>query len=469
MYGTALCSLSFMITVTASASGTLADNTLTAEIKRQLSGKIQMLNYPRSVLRFYTHNTFQAAWVKPQNGTGPTWQGMLMLDCVMAFGLSHDDYHPKELTYELLHNILDTPGKVNIVEQARYDIVMTDAVITLMNHLHYGKLNPDYSQDKIDNALNEKFRADQYLVNVLGQKDLMMAIADVQPKAKLYVDLQHRMQLLKGKYQDDCYEVPEAEVRKVAINMERLRWASIEEGNYILINIPSYTLTYYRPDTAYQFKVIVGKPTNPTPTLRSAVTYFTTGPEWKVPAKIFVKELLPKAMADTAYLEDNHYAIYDKKGNYIDATKAQLAAVKKSPGNYYARQSAGCDNALGAVVFRFANPYDVYLHDTPEQRLFNKAERDFSHGCIRVEQAGKLGKLLLQNDHAENLAGIFAKAMTRYQNKTFKLKTPVPLHITYLTCAIDEWGLVTTYKDIYNLDRGLEMALYNISEPVSLQ
>jgi len=469
VWALSFCSLLFMITIKTSAQNRSSNYTLAAEIQRQLNGKAKALNYPQSVLRFYTHNNFQPAWIKPQSGTGQTWQGMLMLDCVMAFGLSHDDYHPKELTYDLLHNILDTPGKVQIGEQARYDIIMTDAVITLLNHLHYGKLNPDYPSHKIDNGLDKKFLADNYLVDALAQKDLMTAIADVQPKTKLYIDLQHRMQLLKGKYQDDCYEVPEAEVRKIAINMERLRWADIEESTYILINIPTYTLTYQLPDTAYQFKVIVGKPTNPTPTLRSAINYFTTGPEWKVPAKIFAKELLPKAMADTGYLENNHYAIYDKSGKYVGASKSQLAAIKKNPGNYYARQSAGCDNALGAVVFRFANTYNVYLHDTPEQRLFNKADRDFSHGCIRLEQADKLGKMLLQNDHAANLVGSFTKAMTRYQTKTFKLKAPVPLHITYLTCAIDEWGLVTNYTDIYNLDKSLEMALYNVSEPLSLR
>lgn len=450
------------------AKAQITGNELNAEIKKQVYAGNETLVYPRSVLRYYTQSDFQSTWIKPQNGMGPTWQAMLVLDCVMAFGLSHDDYHPKQITYSLLHDILDTPGKVDLRTQATFEITLTDALITLMNHLHYGKLNPEYPAGKIDNGIGLKFKADAYMAEMISKKNLITAIADVQPKMKLYVDLQRRMQLLKGKYQDDCYEVPESEVRKIAINMERLRWAGIEGDNYILINIPTYTLTFQRPDTAYQFKVIVGRPDNPTPTLHSAISHFTTGPEWKVPAKIFARELLPKAMADTAFFENNHYAVYDKKGKYISTNKEAVAQIKKNPASYYARQSAGCDNSLGAVVFRFSNPYDIYLHDTPEQQLFNWVERNFSHGCIRVEKAAALGTLLLKNDDATNLTTVFIKALAAYQTKTFRLKTPVPLSIVYITCDVNDWGLVT-YKDIYNLDRSLEMALYNVSEPLSLR
>jgi len=74
---------------------------------------------------------------------------MLMLDCVLQFGLSHDDYHPKELSYDLLHNILEKPGQVSAADKAKYDILLTDALVTFMNHLHYGKLNPDFPLPKL--------------------------------------------------------------------------------------------------------------------------------------------------------------------------------------------------------------------------------------------------------------------------------------------------------------------------------
>lgn len=436
------------------------DKFLSAEIKKQLTAKEISLFYPKSVLKFYRQNDFQPAWIKPQGGMGPTWQAMIMIDCVLQFGLSHDDYHPKELTYGKLHDILDTPGKVKTREEARYEILLTDAVVTLMNNLHYGKLNPNYSAIKIDNGLPGKFNAGEYLTAAIKQKDVMAAIAAVQPQNKLYEAMQGRMHLLKGIYADDCYEIPEAEVRKIAINMERLRWQMMDEGTYVHVNIPSYTLQFHQPDTTYSFKIIVGRSANPTPTLQSTISYFTTAPEWKVPSKIFIKELLPKAVADKDYLENNNYSIYDKNGSYLIPSIATLSFIRKRPYGYYARRSSGCENALGSVVYRLSDYDDIFLHDTPKQWLFKKQKRDMSHGCIRIEKAEEFGVLLLMNDGALSKIPAFRKAVTNYQKQTFKLKKPVAVHITYLTCEIKE-GEMITYEDIYNLDKSLEMALYN--------
>lgn len=373
----------FLLGAVLSACGQVPNNDLTKEIQKQVKAQKAAFSYPKSVLRYYKQHNFQSAWIKPQNGTGPTWQAMLTLDCVMAFGLSHDDYHPKLLTYALLHHILDTPGKVDVKTQAKFEVMLTDAIITLMNHLHYGKLNPDYPAAKIDQGTTVQFKADEYLSTLIGQKDLITAIADVQPKNKWYASLQYRMQLLKGKYQDDCYEVPETEVRKIAINMERLRWAGVEGNNYIMINVPTFTLTYQQPDTAYQFKVVVGKPDTPTPALSTTISYFR----------------------------------YDT-----------------------------------ALLLPLTNSKSIDLQDTTEKGIAKR--------YIRVEQAAKLGELLLKNDGQ--------KAGTIHQNQTFKLKSPVPLHITYITCAVGDYGLVI-YKDIYNQDKALETALYNINGPLGLK
>ena len=137
-------------------------------------------------------------------------------------------------------------------------------------------------------------------------------------------------------------------------------------------------------------------------------------------------------------MENNHFAIYDEKGNYIEPNKEKLSAVRKNIAKYHLRQSAGCDNSLGLIVFRFPNVYDIYLHDTPEQKLFKKQQRDYSHGCIRVERAGQFADLLLTNDGAKSKIGAVHKAMAAYQNKTFTLKKPVPISVTYLTCEVDK-------------------------------
>jgi len=439
-----------------------ADNTLSTEIQRQLLGNGLNLYYPNSVKKFYQNTNFISPWIKPQSGTGRTWQAMLMIDCVLQFGLSHDDYHPHELAYPELHHILENPGTISIEKQARFDIMLTDAIINFINNLHFGKLNPDFPPVKVDNATTG-FSAVAVLTGALGQSDFMTAIGNAQPKSKEYADMQDHMRQWTGQYTGDCYEVPESSIRKLAINMERLRWAGVDSGAYIQINIPSYTLSLYEADSTYNFKVVVGKPENPTPALQSQISYFTTAPEWKVPNKIFRKELLPKAIADSAYFDNNHYSLYDNTGKYIEPTKANLLLIKQTPRKYRATQSAGCDNALGTVVFRFPNIYDVYLHDTPEQQLFKKESRDFSHGCIRVENAENLAALLLKYDNAANKIPQLRKAISNFQNLNFNLTKPVPIKITYLTCIVKE-GVVIDYKDIYDLDNRLEMIFYNATQ-----
>lgn len=442
------------------------DSIIVAEIQRQLKGSQLNLHYPKTVNRLYRDNKFKCLWVHPQKGEGEAWQAMLLIDCVKQFGLSHADYHPKELLYDQLHDILDTTKKVNISKQARFEIMLTDAIITFINNLHYGKLNPYFTTAQIDMGNINGFNPEAALINALTEKDFVTAIAAVQPKSKEYHDLQYHMRKLTGLLQGDCYEIPEADVRQMAINMERLRWANIQGNGYIHINIPSYTLMFHQPDTNYRFKVIVGKPGNPTPTLSSEIKYFTTAPEWNVPANIFRKEILPKAMRILDYLENNNISIYNKKGEYIKPSKANLKQIILNSAGYYARQSSGCDNALGQVVFRFDNPFNVYLHDTPEKQLFDKKDRAFSHGCIRVEQALKLADLILTNDGSAGKIKTMRQAANAYKKQSFTLKRALPIKITYLTCIVDE-GVLTKFKDVYDLDNSLEMALYGVESPLT--
>lgn len=445
------------------------DSRISAQLSAQLAidAKETGLYFPLSVKRFYIKNGFQPAWIKFQDGMGHTWQAMLMLDCVLQFGLAHADYHPYELSYDSLHIMMEEPDKLGPDVKARFDIVLTDAMITFMNHLHYGKFNPDYIPERIDRGQEIPFQAENKLGEVLLDRDLMSAVADVQPKNKQYQELQEYMRLVKGQYVGDCYETPEADVRLAAINMERLRWANLGEIPYLHINIPSYALNLHEPDSVYTFKVIVGKPENPTPSLSSAIGYFTTAPDWKVPQKIFIRELLPKALQQTSFFQDHNYMVYDKSGSPVEINSLKLKAISKNPSGYSLRQSSGCDNALGAVVFRFPNSFDVYLHDSPDQKLFNREVRSLSHGCIRVQKAAELATLLLRYDGSSAQIPLMRRNVDRYLRSNFILKKPVPIKITYITCAMKDGELVR-YKDIYRLDKLLENKLYNIPGQLAL-
>jgi murein L,D-transpeptidase YcbB/YkuD len=302
------------------------DKKLSDQIFAQLtvSGKTQGLGYPASVKRFYGANNFQPVWVKPQSGMGTTWQAMLMLDCVLQFGLAHADYHPYELSVDSLHTMLEKPSKLSWYDKARFEIVLTDAMITFMNHLHYGKFNPRYLPERIDQGRNITFLAVEKLKEALLEKDFMQTIIDVQPKNTAFRELQEYMHLAKGQYTDDCYEFPEADIRLAAINMERLRWLDVDQVPFLHINIPSFELKLVEPDSTYVFKVIVGKLKQSTPSGQSAIGYFTTGLDWKVPQNIG---------SFLVYLHNSpNHQLFDKKASvpghgYIRVQKASTLAA----------------------------------------------------------------------------------------------------------------------------------------------
>jgi murein L,D-transpeptidase YcbB/YkuD len=188
-----------------------------------------------------------------------------------------------------------------------------------------------------------------------------------------------------------------------------------------------------------------------------------TGPDWNIPQKIFNKELLPKAIKNHRFLENNHIAVYDKQENYIAINTKSLTQIRKDPSQFHAKQSPGCDNALGKVVFRFTNAYSIYLHDTPEQQYFDRNKRALSHGCIRVEHADVLAGMLLKRDGQIAAISQLKQAMSTYSREKFFLATPVPILITYQTIAVED-GLLVRHDDLYKLDKILIDRMFKLSE-----
>jgi murein L,D-transpeptidase YcbB/YkuD len=195
-----------------------SDTTIYHALKRSRAN----LYYPHSVERFYKANGYKLAWIAADTIKTHVWDAMLLLDCVRQYGLNHEDYHPKQLLYPELHKLIQQNKKGEAA--ALYDVFLTDAIIRFINDLHYGKLNPVYSAGKIDQAL--KFKAYTILLLALNSNDFDGVINCVQPKSKLYFDLQDHMRLLVGQRSGDCYVIPQGLIRKMAINMERLRWIS---------------------------------------------------------------------------------------------------------------------------------------------------------------------------------------------------------------------------------------------------
>jgi murein L,D-transpeptidase YcbB/YkuD len=252
-------------------------------------------------------------------------------------------------------------------------------------------------------------------------------------------------------------------VLQLQLTLERWRWVPHQFGRPpIVVNIPEFELRAlnrsYR--TELEMKVVVGRAYgHKTPVFAADMKYVIFRPYWNVPLSIQRAELVPKIEQDRSYLEKNGYEVVTSKdvvvtaGAIDDSTLAQLRV-----GKLLIRQIPGPKNSLGLVKFLFPNPHDVYLHDTPAIALFSKSRRDFSHGCIRVEEPRRLAAWVL-GDRPEWPPERIAEAMNGNKTLQVNLAQPIPVLVVYATAVVLGNGEVHFFRDIYGQDTELEERL----------
>jgi L,D-transpeptidase YcbB len=245
----------------------------------------------------------------------------------------------------------------------------------------------------------------------------------------------------------------DARVTQIEFNMDRWRWMPAELGErYLLVNIPAFRLdAVERGRSVLGMRVVAGKKENPTPVLADAMTYIVFSPYWNIPANIADQETVPHASKDAAYFAKNNIEVL--RGSGAAATVVDPSTIDWSQGTegLRFRQRPGQGNSLGLVKFIFPNHFNVYLHGTPSQSLFDRVERDFSHGCVRLEQPAKLAEYVLR-DQPEWTASRIESAMHAGTEQTVNLKTPLPVYLVYFT-AWEENGALHLRDDVYGHDR----------------
>jgi murein L,D-transpeptidase YcbB/YkuD len=187
--------------------------------------------------------------------------------------------------------------------------------------------------------------------------------------------------------------------------------------------------------------------------------YLVFRPYWEVPYSIQRDEIVPALEKDHSYLAKNRFEAVDSQDRVADTSvigKALLAKLRS--GQLHIRQKPGPENSLGLVKFMFPNPYDVYLHGTPAQELFSRSRRDFSHGCIRVEDPVKLAEWVF-SDQPDWTRQRIVDAMHGKDNVKVTLDRPIPVLIVYATAVVMSTGEVHFLDDIYGQDAALEGAL----------
>jgi murein L,D-transpeptidase YcbB/YkuD len=254
-------------------------------------------------------------------------------------------------------------------------------------------------------------------------------------------------------------------VAQIQLALERWRWVPQDmQAPMVVVNIPEFHLTAYDDvqKPALSMKVVVGRADedHKTPVFADRMEYIIFRPYWKVPDSIILKEIIPSIQKDAAYLGKHSYEMVDKQGTVIISDRVDADTVRKlTTGDLDVRQKPGGVNALGLVKFVFPNSYDVYLHGTPEKQLFGRSRRDFSHGCIRVEDPVALAAWVLRDQHWTTDRILAAMKNEKKDAFQVNLKKPIAVLILYASAVVREDGEVDFYDDVYKQDANLERAL----------
>jgi len=461
----------------------LQPDTFAVILKKTLEQKRASLNNPKLITAFYEQNDFEPVLVLKHL---PKEQLKTLADYLSKaneHGLSPTMFKADELT-ALVGKFYDKKAIKSKEEAyqalADLEIMTANSLINYSNALQYGVISPRkiyaryYTETKRPDSTSMK--------HVFAVADLKNFLDSIQPKDPQYQALQ---KALLGGVKGAKMTAEETQ-RVLAVNLERLRWKNKPtEDKYVLVNIADYRLDVMENGkSTLNMKVVVGEGRNTdftnnlveydeslslkdrpftreTPQLNSMIHSVQVNPVWNIPQSIATNEITKKAAEDPYYLANNNIDVY-KDGKKIEDPET-IDWTAGDPGKTYAfKQRPGDDNALGKIKFLFKNASSVYLHDTPAQAGFAKAERALSHGCVRLEKPLDLARALFGEGPKFEL---IKKNMASDNPEATDLALPkkVPVYLTYFTAWADEAGNLQFRRDVYGLDIVLYTYLQRLS------
>jgi murein L,D-transpeptidase YcbB/YkuD len=321
------------------------------------------------------------------------------------------------------------------------ELKLTHTVLTYARHLQAGRFPYTRVSRNIELPQAAPEPAD-ILISVANAADAGKALDAYSPQQEPYRKLKAMLAELRSKG-----GAAKGQIDTVVANMERWRWYPRDLGNaHVLVNLPDFTLkVMHNGAQAWTTRIVIGKPSMPTPLLSETMKYITVNPTWHVPQSIVQNEYLPALAQDPTVLE--------RMGLQVSYNGGQVQ-ISQPPGE---------GNALGRLRFNFPNRFSVYHHDTPDKHYFAEEFRAYSHGCMRVQDPAKYAEVLLNiarpREHwtAERIKSMFGRAEQDLQLQP----VPIWVHLTYQTAFADNAGKLQTRRDVYGLDSRTLAAIKN--------
>ncbi len=343
-----------------------------------------------------------------------------------------------------------------------------EAWLLAATHLRRGVLDPKTlaPRQEADMALAATLEALPPEPGAAAYRAALEALAPASPLySALKAELERQKGALAGARDPASLADAHARIASLQASLERLRWLPRETTlRQIYANIPTFEVIAYSGETEVsRHAAIFGEMKRQTPEFSDSIEYLEFSPWWNVPASMARNDKLPQFQSDPGAIARLGYRILDSAGKAVDAANIDWAAVSASAFPYRIRQAPGPANALGRVKFMFPNRYSVYLHDTPDAGLFSHAQRTFSAGCIRVQDALELAEWVLEDTPDWDRTQIDSAAASRTEIRA-TLAAPMSIHIVYLTAFPAANGSISYAQDVYGRDADIFPALASYTQ-----
>ena len=389
-----------------------------------------------AVEAFYQKRNLAPLWLDKGLENGRSKAVIARLKNADADGLDHADYKTPAF------NGLSPEGL------AEAELTLTQTLLTYARHLQAGRV--PHRQVREDNIALPQRAPDPAVVlaAVVEGDDAGQALDQFSPPYENYQKLKAALAQLRGRTAGSARDARtvkkpnltnDRRIDTIVANMERWRWYHREiHKSRVEVNEPDFTLKVIHDGRqVWTTRVVIGKPSMPSPLLAQQMDSITINPTWKVPASIVRNEYLPAEARERGALA--------RMGMRMKRVNGEME-ITMPPGGL---------NPLGHIRFNFFNRLTVFQHDTPDQYLFAHVVRAESHGCMRVQDAPKYAAVLASIVHpeeqwtAEKVKGLYAGST---EHEISLGSGPIWIYWTYQTAFVDDAGKLQTRRDLYNLD-----------------
>jgi Uncharacterized protein conserved in bacteria len=404
------------------------------------------------------------------------------LENISRHGINPDSY-PVDSIREALQQIRTLrfqKGSTMNRLMADVEYRLTAAYLSYVCRLQFGFLPPERRWNDSINRIPLKHCGREFAMAALDslRADANAAFRRAQPSSGLYKRMQEELERVNSWGDTDTTDYYR---NRLLVNMERARWQyALERGKkYVIANTAAFMLQAVNEETdsILEMRICVGTMKNKTPLLSSRIYYMELNPYWNVPQSIIRKEIIPAYRRDTTYFTRNRMKVYDMNGNRVNPHTVGWAKYAGRGVPYTVKQDNKNGNSLGRIIFRFPNPYSVYLHDTPSRWAFSRKNRAVSHGCVRLQKALDFAFFLLKEPDelledririAMDIKPVSEKGKKlsiseAYRElKHYSLEQYVPLFIDYQTVYLSADNKIRYCEDIYKYDSSLLEAMNNL-------